>query len=176
MKQIKCSINDLSEFVIELERIENNFNAKKKLFMERLAKIGIDVAKIEFANAKYDGINDVVVGGSPQWVSDNTLAVTAIGDSVAFIEFGAGVFHSEHPKGAELGMIHGTYGKGRGKNKKWGYYDNGGSLSAGGQVKTTKRGTVVITSGNEPTRAMYDAAKTMRENAEQIAREIFAND
>ena len=36
--------------------------------------------------------------------------------------------------------------------------------------------TVIRTRGNNPNRAMYEAAKEMREQVVKIAREVFGND
>ncbi len=71
-------------------------------------------------------------------------AVVAVGASVLFIEFGAGVTYPDnHPQAAELGMKRGEYGKGHGKQSSWGYYGDPGT---NGVVKTKKDGsTVVIT-------------------------------
>ena len=60
--------------------------------------------------------------------------VVASGADAVFVEFGAGVYHntptgtSPHPKGAELGFTIGSYGKGHGKGRAWGYYGEDGEL------------------------------------------------
>lgn len=57
------------------------------------------------------------------------LLVMATGRDVVFCEFGAGVFYnggagtSPHPLGERLGFTIGSFGKGLGKRRAWGYYD-----------------------------------------------------
>lgn len=161
--------------IAQLKRYRDNLNEKIHLMLERLAEIGVDTASIEFKQAQYDGDNDVVVN-APEWIDDTKLIISATGSSVTFIEFGSGVHYTEqHPKAAEMGAIRGAYGKGRGSRDTWGYYGNPGT---NGVVRKTVagKGTLVLTHGNPPSRAMYKVGKDMREAIAEIAQEVFKND
>jgi hypothetical protein len=80
------------------------------------------------------------------------------------VEFGAGVYHngsvgsSPHPKGVELGYTIGSYGKGYGKGRAWGYYDNG---------------ELRITRGTPAKMPMYTATQSIINKAVSIAREVW---
>ena len=165
-------ISGLDRLIREIETRRNSLAAKQHDLLERLSLIGIDVASAKFQTAQYDGENDVVVSSCPEWVGENKLFLTAAGSAVTFIEFGTGVHYSEqHPKAAELGAIRGSYGQGKGSRDMWGYYGQPGTN--GKVVKENDKGTLVLTHGNPPARAMYDAAKEMRNRIVEIAREVF---
>ena len=95
---IKISVSGLDETIKHLEQVKKSLEIKQHRLMERLAEIGIDVASVRFKTAQYDGINDVSVDKSPEWIDEHTLAIVARGQAVAFIEFGTGVHYAEkHP-------------------------------------------------------------------------------
>lgn len=144
----------------EVKRYKQEFEAKEKEFVRRLAELGVSVASTGFAMADYDGVNDVQVtmeqgGGS--------AVVTAFGEAVGFIEFGTGV---KYPEWDASGMEytppkHGTYGKGRGKNPHGWYFKQ----SDGAAARHTY--------GNQPAEAMRTARDVMVERVIQIAREVW---
>lgn len=161
--------------ISQLKRYRDNLNKKIHTLLERLADIGIDTADAAFKTAHYDGVNDVVVN-APEWISDTQLVISATGSSVTFIEFGSGVHYSEqHPKAAQVGAIRGEYGKGRGKRDTWGYYGDPGTNGVINKTVAGK-GNLVLTHGNPPSRALYNAGKDMRESIVKIATEVFRND
>lgn len=144
----------------EVKRYKQEFEAKEKEFIRRLAELGVSVASTGFAMADYDGVNDVQVtmeqgGGS--------AVITAFGEAVGFIEFGTGV---KYPEWDASGMEytppkHGTYGKGRGKNPHGWYF------------KQSDGATARHTYGNPPAEAMRTARDVMVERVIQIAREVW---
>ena len=156
-------INGLSEkgvtnAVQELRLYAAWVEQKEKELRSRLASLGATVASIQFARAIYNGTNDVSVR------VDDTGSVAVIyaeGESVAFIEFGAGItYGSGHPQAGELGMGPGTYPEGKG------HWDNpNGWWYAHGKH----------TYGNPPAMAMYNAVQAMTEEVTRIAREVFAS-
>ncbi len=163
---------NIDQVIKSIESRKSDINAKFKVFLERLAEIGIDVAQTRFYNAQYDGNNDVRVEQTPQWIDDHTLAITASGKAITFIEFGAGVHYTEqHPKANELGMMRGEYGHGLGKLDAWRYKGDPGTN--GVVIQKGKHKGEILTHGNPPARAMYDAGKEMRENVTKIAMEVF---
>lgn len=162
------------QIISKLQAYQKALKLKQRRLLLRLAEIGIDVATVRFQTAQYDGENDVVVAQTPQWSGENKLIISASGNAVTFIEFGAGVdYPQQHPKATELGMIRGDYGQGKGSQVRWGYYGVPGTN--GKVIKETERGTLVLTRGNPPARAMYDAGNEMRDRIVEIAKEVFGN-
>lgn len=158
------SIKAVQAYAAELER-------KEALFVKRLADVGLNVAKMRFSSAAYAGTNDVQC----RVEADGSKAtIYADGSAVGFIEFGTGVSHPAYSANVEYKPpAHGTYGQGKGKRKKWGYYGDPGNA---GVVKTTTNGReIVITSGNDPAYAMAGAIQMMTEKVTTIAREVFGS-
>lgn len=161
-------INSLKQKLDKLDKINSDSSFKKRV-LTKLAKIGIKEADLIFSKAQYDGTNDVKLL-EPKWVNDYTVQIVAQGNAVTFIEFGSGVFYSEqHPNAAEMGAIRGEYGKGKGKQKTWGYYGEPGSK--GVIRKTNGKGNLVTTHGNPPAKAMYTASEVIRSKILEIIRE-----
>lgn len=167
-------VKGLDEIINKLNSYQNTLPNKVKKFLSKLADIGIDTANIHFSNAQYDGKNDVTVN-APKWISDNTIVVSAQGESVTFIEFGTGIVYTEeNPFAENLGMSRGGYGQGKGSQRTWGYYGEQGTN--GTYLKSTDKGDLFLTHGNPPARAMYNADKEMRTKILDIAREVFRFD
>lgn len=132
----------------------------------RLADMGVVKAKELFMSAEYDGDRDVKVESKP---ISNGYAVTANGESVLFIEFGAGVHYpADHPE--PNGFSHGTYGKLKGKNDYWFYTGMPGN--AGGELAYGRTNTT-ITHGNKVNKPMYDTVKYLEGELERMVKEVF---
>ena len=155
-------INGISEATIEaaakeMHRYADWMSQKEAELRSRLASLGATVASIQFSRAIYSGTNDVSVR------VDDTGSVAVIyaeGESVAFIEFGAGATYGYgHPMAAELGVGPGTYpeGKGHWDNPKGWWYAHGQH-----------------TYGNPPAQAMLAARDAMVSDITSIAREVFS--
>ena len=152
----KASINAAIKQVREYKK---DFLAKEKLFVKRLAEIGVSVATTGFAVADYDGNNDVTV--RLEW-NGNRAVVIADGETVGFIEFGTGI---RNPEWDNTGMDytpprHGTYGKKHGARPHGWYFKPG-------------EGAVQHTFGNYPAEAMRTARDVMIERIIRIAREVW---
>lgn len=165
---ITLRVSGTRNLLNRLKSMQSGIDEKKKLLLERLAQIGINEASVKFAEASYDGDKDVKVKSTPEWIDDNRLAVVASGKSILFIEFGTGlVGYGEHPEYAEqFGYGPGTWSDDPAKGGKRHWDDPNGWYFKHG----------VKTHGNPPAMAMYEAAKTMRNNIRQIAREVFSGD
>ncbi len=173
---MRIAVSGIDETIKRLEAYKKNMPDKQHKFLEKLAAIGIDVASVEFKTAQYDGTNDVVVKPVPEWDGENRLYIAANGHAVTFIEFGTGVvWAEEHEKAAELGMVRGAFGQGKGSDPDgWTYYGEAGSF--GQLVRQSDEGNVYRTYGNPPARAMYLASKEMRTRIAELAREVFYGD
>ena len=151
--------SSIDSAVKQLQEYKKDFTAKEKLFVKKLAEIGVSVATTGFALADYDGINDVTV--RLEW-NGNKATVIAEGETVGFIEFGTGIKNPEWDnKGMEYTPPrHGTYGKKHGARPKGWYFKQG-------------EGSVQHTFGNYPAEAMRTARDVMIEKVAQIAREVW---
>lgn len=153
---IDLSAKSIDSAIKEVRKYKAWVLAKEKELRQRLAMLGASVASIRFSTAIYNGTNDVTV----RVEDDGSMAtIYAEGESVAFIEFGAGAKHGYgHPQAGEFGVGPGTYpdGKGNWDNPK-GWYIPGGEH----------------TYGNPPAMAMVAARDTIAEQVMIIAREVF---
>jgi len=165
-------IEGIGRLINRLEKVESSLDSQNKLFLTRLAGMGIDTARVAFGTAQYDGNNDVVVH-TPEWAGESTIIIRATGKSVTFIEFGTGVTNfAQHPMAIKMGAYRGLYGAQKGSNPKgWSYYGVAGTN--GELVRASPEGNVYRTHGNPPARAMYLADKEIRNNIVSVAKEIF---
>ena len=173
--KIKCSLGNISEAIKQIEKYEKSLQKKQKIFLEKLAEVGVDVAKAKFQTAQYDGDNDVVLS-EPAWLGDNRLVISATGKSVMFIEFGTGVHYKAetHPLADDFGFVRGAYGYTLGKFDSWRYKGNPGTN--GEMITEGKHKGEIETHGNPANRCMYEASKEMRKKVREIAKEVFGSD
>ena len=154
------STKSLGKALKELKAFRDSIDSKKYQLLEELTKIGLREASIRFTTAMYDGVNDTDVRAE---LTHFGYRIVAEGKSVAFIEFGAGVYHNPgepYPDPRPDGIVGiGEYGKGYGKRQAWGFRDDSGEL--------------VITHGNPAAMPMWYASEEMRSNIEKIARRVF---
>ena len=146
--------------IAELKAFRDSIDQKKDKLLKELANIGVREASVRFTTAMYDGVNDSNVS------LESTLggyAIVAKGHAVAFIEFGAGVYHNPgepYPDPRPAGIVGiGQYGMGRGKRQAWGFLDDTGNL--------------VITHGNPAAMPMWYAREEMRNKIQKIVKEVF---
>jgi hypothetical protein len=161
-KIIKCTLSEdsINKAIQELKAYKQYFLKKEKELLEKLAEIGLKEASVRFTTAMYDGTNDVSVrldGANKRYV------IVAEGEAVAFIEFGAGVYHNTsepYPNPRPSGIVGiGEYGKGMGKRKAWGYKN--------------ENDEVVITRGNPAAMPMWYASEEIKSSVLRIAKEVF---
>ena len=151
---------DIDREIKELKAYKQQFLKREKALLERLAQIGLKEASVRFTTAMYDGTNDVSVHLD---TTSNGYAIVADGKAVAFIEFGAGVYHNTsepYPNPRPSGIVGiGEYGKGMGKRKAWGYKNENDEL--------------VITRGNPAAMPMWYASEEIKNSVLKIVREVF---
>ena len=154
------SSSSIDNAIKELKAYKYSLEAKKDLLLEELANIGVKEASIRFTTALYDGVNDSSVTLKPIL---NGYCIVAEGKAVAFIEFGAGVYHNPgepYPNPRPSGIVGiGEYGKGYGKRQAWGFRDDAGEL--------------VITHGNPAAMPMWYASEEMRSAIKKTFVEVF---
>lgn len=157
------------KIIQQLNRYKRSLPDKQKLFLEKLAQIGIDTATIRFSTAQYDGTKDVTVQNTPEWENEKTLKVKASGSTILFIEFGSGITYGygDDPSYAkQFNYGPGTWSDNESKGGKHHWADPKGWYYTHGKRSL----------GNPPARAMYDASKEMRNNILIIAKEVFNGD
>ena len=135
--KIELSVGGIDRAMQELEAYKQEIIRKTELLREKVAERLAEEARNGFNGAIVDDLTEN--SGSPRQASvdvmvdsrGNVSVVVASGEDAVWVEFGAGVYHngspgsSPHPKGAELGMLIGTYGKGNGRKETWGFYEDG---------------------------------------------------
>ena len=146
--------------IMELKSYRDSLDAKMDELLEKLAYIGVKEASVRFTTAMYDGVNDSSVTLEP--IKDG-YCIKAEGRAVAFIEFGAGVYHNPgepYPNPRPNGIVGiGEYGKGYGKRQAWGFRDENGEL--------------VITHGTPAAMPMWYASEEMRNAILKTFKEVF---
>jgi hypothetical protein len=151
---------EIDRAIQELKRFKQEFLEREKRLIEGLAEIGIKEASVRFTTAMYDGVNDVSVHLDK---TNNGYVIVAEGKAVAFIEFGAGVYHNgsePYPNPRPDGIVGiGEYGEGHGKRKAWGYLDENGEL--------------VITRGNPAAMPMWYASEEIKNSVLKVVKEVF---
>ena len=177
--KIKVRLSDagLRDAERQIQEYKATLNKKARAFAFRLSWLGLEVAKVRFANAEYAGSNDVKCHINQK---DKTCTIVAEGKAVAFIEFGTGVTHQGWGAAGTVGPLplpdnigeHGTYGKENGKHKRWYYYGESGN--AGTPVKQVDgKGQLNYTSGNDAAMAMWGAVEEMASQVEATWREVW---
>lgn len=166
------SINNLKK---QLQDYQKDLIRKCELFVKKLAEAGIPVIDENMAKAAFT-VDDkgIQSGANPEHniqIKINSFGeyvradLVVEGKELLFIEFGAGVYYngaagsSPHPKGEEFGYVIGSYGKGHGVQKVWGYYADTGEL--------------IPTHGVEATMPIYKASLEIAQNVVKIAKEVF---
>ena len=162
------SEREIDRVIKELEQYKQEVIRKTALLREKVADRIAELAQSGFNGAIVD---DLLTGGVKTAKVDvslengeNVSLVIANGEDAVWVEFGAGVFHngsagsSPHPKGSELGLTIGGYGKGMGKKEVWGYYEGD---------------TLRLTHGTPAIMPIYNAVKTVCDEITEMAEEVF---
>lgn len=158
---IDLNTKSIDAAICKVEKYKRWVDSKTQELVKRLAEVGLEEARVRFSGAEYSGENDAEVTVEP--IADG-FKIVATGQAVFFIEFGAGVYYNgtePYPEPRPKGISNiGEYGDGKGKRKAWGFYDESGEL--------------VITHGTPAAMPMLHASRTMQQEVERIAKEVFA--
>lgn len=180
-KVISFSLSESSidEAIKEIEVYQKDIEAKTEEIRIRVADLikqysqsGFDaVTFLDVALVKVgDGYDTVTITPERTRVdvdhSGNVSIVFTSADSrdAVWIEFGTGVTNngavgtSPHPQGQRLGFTIGSYGKGKGKQKMWGYKEGD---------------NLYLTSGTKARMPMAKATASVINDLIDIAREVF---
>lgn len=161
---MKISVNvfdpaSIDKAIKQLEDYAESLDRKAQELCERLAAMGATYAEWNFSVVLYAGNIDYEI--TVERGEGNTYLIKASGETVLFMEFGAGIKHGYgHPQADQFGMGPGTYpGKGHWDDPK-GWWFGG-------------KGNWTHTYGNAPGMPMYNAAKDLRKEILQEAQEVF---
>ena len=156
-------VKSINRCMQQLQDYSRWLHKKADQLAKKLADMGVVNASIEYSRAIYTGNNDITVRVEQK--GEGRYAITADGEALLFIEFGTGITFSyvQHPQNADFGMGPGTYPEGVG------HWDDprGWYLPGSGSVHTY---------GNPPSMTMYETAKGLREQLQEIAQEVFSRD
>ena len=164
----------IDEFIKGIDDYKKWLEKKTQELLQRLADEGLQVASTKFAQAVYDGTNDVSVSIDER--DEHTKAIVATGGAVLFIEFGTGVtYPDDHPDKPAGILGRGEYGHQLGRLASgWRYPESHGAGSFG-EADPDHPG-FLHTYGNPANMSMYDTVKYLRENLPRIAKEVFGRD
>ena len=157
---LNLSEQSINSAIKELRAYKEWVARKTDELCERLAEIGATKVSIGYARAIYSGDKDIAVTVEK---TSNGYSIMANGESVFFVEFGAGATYGYgHPEAKEHGMGPGTYPDGKGHwddpSGWWSPRDHGGGH----------------TYGNPPNPVMYETGKELGQMVLEIAKEVFA--
>lgn len=161
---LTCEVQGIAELLRRLDSYTDNISKRADELCKRLADMGAVNVSLQFSRAIYTGPNDFSV--SVEDLGGNRYQIVVSGQSVAFVEFGAGVTYGEgHPQAAEFGVGPGTWpGKGHWDDPNGWYLPKEKQLSDG-----TKHSY-----GNPPNMPMYNTAQDLKQEIARVARDVFA--
>jgi hypothetical protein len=158
---IQLSEESIKAAIKELDKYKRDINKKVQRLIELMVQHGEDYAINEVGHVDTGETLSSIHG-----YRDGNKGVVVAGGNAIWLEFGTGIRHngpaggSQHPKGSELGMTIGEYGKGQGANPGgWWYYD-------GDKVRHTY--------GIEANLFMWKTARELERVAPEMAKEVFA--
>lgn len=173
MPKISLKLNSASvdAALQEVQQYGRGLSRKTDELRRRIAQVLSEMVREGFNGAAY---NDVLHEGTrvpdvQVTVSEKgaVSVVVAHGKEAVFAEFGAGVYYNgpagsfPHPAPPAGIVAIGTYGKGYGARKIWGYYEDG-------ELK--------LTHGTPASMPMYRAVQEIGRRLPDIAKEVFAAD
>lgn len=171
---ITLSQKSVENAIKRVQQYQLRFQRKLRKFVKELANVGIAVVDTNMAEAQYTFDGKIRSGSDTShnaYVELNSNGSTAEaklivqGKELLFIEFGAGVYYngaagaSPHPKGEEFGFLIGSYGKGNGQKKVWGYYNENNQL--------------VLTRGVKATMPVLKAEQKIIEDYKNVVKKVF---
>jgi len=162
LKKITISLSDksVSDAIKELNAYKKELLQKTQRFLDLMLDFGEDYAINQVGHVDTGETLSSIHG-----YRNGNKGVIVAGGNAIWLEFGTGVRYngavgsSPHPKGQELGMKIGEYGKGKGANPNgWWYYD-------GEDIKHTY--------GVQANMFMWHTARELERVAPELARSVF---
>lgn len=156
---IDLSTQGIKELQDGLKEYKQWLKEKSDELCKRLVDMGAVKASLYFSRAIYTGPEDHEISVLPV---DGGYKVRADGETVLFVEFGAGLIGYGHPDAQRLGP--GTYpGEGHWNDP------NGWWIP-----REKNNGHSLHTYGNPPNMPMYNTVKELEQELERVVKEVFA--
>lgn len=154
---IELSTESINNAVKLLRQYDKRREQKMKDFMNRLAAVGLQTARIRFQEGAVEGNVAPEVRVEP---TEEGFKIIAQGGDLYFIEFGAGDAAGKHPDAATapVDTSSGSYSR-----KNTGEYATYGSWHHKGKKYTELKAYM----------PMYWSAREMERSIDRIAREVF---
>lgn len=153
-------MSGVNEIIQGLEDYKNSLKPRADALLKALADAGCEAVNVTYGSWPYTGPRDVEV--TVEHLGELRYAIVAGGETMLFLEFGAGVYlGGGHPD--PMGYGPGTYpGEGHWNDPR-GWYLPKSALGESG----------VHTYGNAPSAAMYHTAKSLRAMLKQAVKGVF---
>lgn len=165
---IRLSPESIQQAREDLNAYREKLNAKLEEYLDELAKIGINVIKVNVAQAV--GADDRNVNIDTEITrngSKTSMRITVTGKDLLFIEYGAGIRFNNgniHPFAHQFGYGVGTYpGQTHALDPNGWYY----------RKPKGKGGKLYHSYGTEATMPVYKAWLSIQENAAEVAKRVF---
>lgn len=159
--KLSVHVEGVNNAIRKMDKIARDIMLKQDKLCKRLADMGAVNVSILFSRAIYVSDKDFTV--SVEDAPNGGYQIVVSGQSVAFVEFGAGITFSNqvHPQAAEFGTGAGTYPFGKG------HWDdpNGWYIPKTGQH----------TYGNPPNMPMYNTAQDLKKEIARVTKEVFSS-
>ena len=172
MKEIKVDVlsrKSVMEAKNQIRQYKKDLENKLERFANRLKSEGFQILNLRVTNIppvyRGDTTPDVVINKTGKNSYEIRLSIS--GSECTFVEFGTGVTFngakgsSPHPKGAELGMTIGNYGKGQGAKSNGWFFRN-------------KYGDIEHTYGIPMQAPLYYTSKEIKQKIKSIALEVWS--
>lgn len=164
------SYNSIQEAIRQITEYQNSLEYKCKVFLNRLADIGVNVIGSTYMG---EGDSGPKPDTSREWGSGKTaeLVLNVSGENLIFIEFGAGITFNgpvgsaAYPRAEELGFTIGSYSDSVGNGYSQGQFEYWYYQGADGARHRSY--------GTEAKHPVYNAAQAMRDAIVQTAIEVF---
>ena len=152
----------IDDIIKGLESYKQSLKVNADALVKALAEAGCEAVTVTYAGTRYTGPRDEKVTVEER--GPGKYAIVASGQTVLFVEFGAGVYlGGGHPQAGEFGYGPTTYPGQIHADDPNGWY----------LPKSVAGKSGVHTYGNAPSAAMYHTAKSLRAMLEQAARGVF---
>lgn len=171
---VELSEQSIEKAIREIEAYQAGIKRKTDLLAKRLANLGATKVSAGYALAQYDGRKDISVSVEKR---QKGYAIVANGESVLFVEFGAGAkLGYGHPEADDFKLGPGTYPfkHSRPDPAKGGALVDNWEHSQGWWIPKDQGGG--HTYGNAPSMTMYRAEQELQQEILAIAQEVFGND
>ena len=159
------NVKGLDETIRRLEEYSNRLEQQRDALTRRLADMGAINVSLMFARAIYTGDNDFTVSVEDV---EGGYQIVVSGQSVAFVEFGAGITY-----GAGYPLAIRGAGPGQYPGQKHAFDPNGWYLPKAKRGSNTEDPSG-HTYGNPPNMPMYNTAQDLKREIARVAREVFS--